>query len=152
MASIALHSCELRGAAVSSTVVDPKGQAQVFLQGDGAAPHTRELSRHKAYTEVSLAALQVFHTSAELADARRQSKVAIGLLHLPADSVEGITPSPGVVVLRSDLLLGGGIGVFGARQAEVGEMCALDAQAWLMGQFDTSTELPRQQVICLCRH
>ncbi len=25
-------------------------------------------------------------------------------------------------------------------------MCALDAQAWLMGQFDTSTELPRQQV------
>ncbi len=108
MASIALHSCELRGAAVSSTVVDPKGQAQVFLQGDGAAPHTRELSRHKAYTEVSLAALQVFHTSAELADARRQSKVAIGLLHLPADSVEGITPSPGGVVLRSDLLLVGG--------------------------------------------
>jgi uncharacterized protein GlcG (DUF336 family) len=140
MASIALTRCEQRGAAVSVTVVDPQGQVQVFLQGDGAAPHTRELSRHKAYTAVSLAALQGFHTTSQLADAMRQTKASIGLLPLPADSVEGITPIPGGVILRSDQLLIGGIGVSGARQGQMDEQCALDAEAWLMDQFTATKE------------
>jgi uncharacterized protein GlcG (DUF336 family) len=136
MATIALEHCEQRGAAVSVTVVDPQGQTQVFLQGDGAAPHTRELSQHKAYTAVSLAALQGFHTTSELAEAMRVSKAAIGLLPFPADSVEGITPVPGGVVLRSNQLPIGGIGVSGARQGQLDEQCALDAEVWFMAQLD----------------
>lgn len=132
----ALHSCGQQGSAVSVSLVDSHGVLQVFLQGDGAAPHTAELSRHKAYTAVSLAALQGLHTTAELADALRKANAPIGMLPLPADAVEGITPVAGGVVLRShQQALIGGLGVSGARQGQMDERCALEAEAWLLGQL-----------------
>ena len=141
MASLALHTCTQQGASVSVSVVDAQGRLQVFLQGDHAAPHTAELSRHKAYTAVSLAALQGFHTTSELSQALRQSKTPISMLPLPSDSIEGITPMAGGVVLRTnqDQLLGG-LGVSGARQGELDEQCALAAERWLSSQRDGSTE------------
>lgn len=135
-AVMALHSCAQQGSAVSVSLVDSQGVLQVFLQGDGAAPHTAELSRHKAYTAVSLAALQGLHTTAELADAMRKAGASIGMLSLPADAVEGITPVPGGVVLHSHQhALIGGLGVSGARQGQIDERCALEAEAWLLGQL-----------------
>lgn len=141
LASRALHTCAEQGASVSVSVMDTQGRLQVFLKGDHAAPHTAELSRHKAYTAVSLAALQGVRTTSELAQALRQSKAPIAMLPLPSDRIEGITPVPGGVVLRTDQdQLLGGLGVSGARQGQLDEQCALAAEAWLMAQLDGSTQ------------
>lgn len=139
MAGIALQTCVVKGAAVSVSLVDGRGELQVFLRGDGAAPHTAELSRHKAYTAVSLAALQGHHTTSELADAMRQSRSPIGALPLPADSIRAITPVAGAVVLHHDQLLAG-LGVSGARQGEIDEQCALAAEGWFEGLFEAAVE------------
>lgn len=136
LATVALHTCAKKGADVSVTLVDSQGQLQVLLKGDAAAPHTAELSRHKAYTAVSLAALQELHTTGELADAMRLSKAPIGALPLPADSIESITPMAGAVVLRHGQQLLGGLGVSGARQGETDEQCALAAERWLAEHLD----------------
>lgn len=138
LASVALHTCLDQGASVSVSVVDAQGRLQVMLMGDHAAPHTTELSRHKAYTAVSLAALQGVHTTSELAEGMRLSKAPIGLLPLPADRIEGITPVPGGVVLRTSdsTQLLGGVGVSGARQGQLDEQCALAAEQWLLSQLD----------------
>jgi uncharacterized protein GlcG (DUF336 family) len=135
LSQVALQSCARQGADVSVSLVNAQGQLQVFLKGDSAAPHTAELSQHKAYTAVSLAALQGMHTTTELADALRQSKAPIGSLPLPADSVEAITPIPGGVVLRHGERLLGGLGVSGARQGLIDERCALAADTWLSEQL-----------------
>lgn len=136
LADVALQTCAAQGADVSVSLVDSQGQLQVFLKADGAAPHTAELSQHKAYTAVSLAALQGLHTTAELADAMRLSKAPIGSLPLPADSIEAITPIPGGVVLRHGERLLGGLGVSGAREGQTDERCALTAETWLAEQLD----------------
>ena len=132
LAAVALSSCARHGSDVSVSVVDPHGQLQVFLRADTAAPHTAELSEHKAYTAVSLAALQGLHTTSELADAMHQSKAPVGLLSLPADSVRAITPVPGGVVLRQGDQLVGALGVSGARTGQADEQCALAAETWLI--------------------
>lgn len=134
IAGVALQACSAQGAAVSVSLVDERGQLQVFLRGDGAAPHTAQLSEHKAYTAVSLAALQGFHTTSELVDAMHRSRSPIGALPLPADSITAITPVPGGIVLRHDQLVAG-LGVSGARQGEIDEQCALAAERWLDGRF-----------------
>lgn len=130
-AEFALDQCRKRGAEVSVSLVDHEGILQVYMHGDHAAPHTAQLSRHKAYTAVSLAALQGWTTTGELAAALRTSKAAIGALPLPADSVDAITPIPGGVVLRLGSQTMGGLGVSGAREGTVDEDCARDAAKWL---------------------
>jgi uncharacterized protein GlcG (DUF336 family) len=134
-ASTAVEACHSRGAAVSASVVDQHGQLLAYLHGDGSAPHTEELSRHKAYTAASLASLQGFHTTTELATAMRKASAPIGDLPLPSDSIDAITPVPGGVVLRwqNDLL--GGLGISGARQSQLDEDCALAAESWLLDQL-----------------
>ena len=47
IAQTALAEC---GDRVSVAIVDRTGRLKVFPQGDGAAPHTLELARRKAYT------------------------------------------------------------------------------------------------------
>ena len=49
-ASVALKACEKRGFKVSVAVVDPSGELKAFLRGDGAAPHTVEVSFRKAFS------------------------------------------------------------------------------------------------------
>ncbi|MCP9775915.1 heme-binding protein [Cyanobium sp. HWJ4-Hawea] len=134
-AAVAVESCQQRGEQVSVSVVDGEGTLQVFLHGDGASPHTAQLSRHKAYTAASLAALQGFTTTGELANSLRQGKAPIGALPLPAASVDQITPLPGGVVLRSEGRLLGGLGVSGARQGQLDEECGLAAAVWLEQAF-----------------
>jgi uncharacterized protein GlcG (DUF336 family) len=131
----AVEICRSRGAAVSASVVDQHGHLLAYLHGDGAAPHTAQLSRHKAYTATSLAALQGLHTTTELAVAMRKAATPIGALPLPSDSIDAITPVPGGVVLQWQNQVLGGLGISGARQSQLDEECALEAEAWLLDQL-----------------
>jgi len=50
MVTAAMQQCVKDGHQVSVAVVDRAGQMIAFLRGDGAAPHTADLARRKAYT------------------------------------------------------------------------------------------------------
>src|SRR6266699_24771 len=50
IAETALAQCGVR---TSVAVVDRAGRLRVFLEGDGASPHTLELARRKAYTALT---------------------------------------------------------------------------------------------------
>jgi len=136
LAHSALLACRTRDAAVSVTVVDAQGVPQVVLRDDQAAPHSLELSRQKAYTAVSLAALQHLHTTSELVEGLTRQPLATGDLALPSAPVAGITPLPGGVVVRWQGHLLAGLGVSGARQGLVDEACALEAEAALQRQLE----------------
>jgi uncharacterized protein GlcG (DUF336 family) len=49
----ALEACQAKGYAVSVTVVGRDGGILAQIKGDGAAPHTMENSRRKAYTALT---------------------------------------------------------------------------------------------------
>jgi len=136
LAHRALLACRTRDAAVSVTVVDPHGVPQVALRDDDAAPHSLELSRQKAYTAVSLAALQQLHTTSELVEGLTRQPLATGDLALPSAPVAGITPLPGGVVVRWRGHLLAGLGVSGARQGPIDEACALEAESALLQDLD----------------
>jgi len=53
IAEAAIESCAARGYAVSAVVVDRAGEVIVAMRADGAAPHTMENARRKAYTALS---------------------------------------------------------------------------------------------------
>ena len=52
----AVESCQAKGYHVSVTVVGRDGGLLAQIRGDGAAPHTMENSRRKAYTALTFAA------------------------------------------------------------------------------------------------
>src|SRR6201996_9105713 len=53
IAEAAIESCGAKGYAVSAVVVDRAGEVMVAMRADGAAPHTMENARRKAYTALS---------------------------------------------------------------------------------------------------
>jgi uncharacterized protein GlcG (DUF336 family) len=53
IAETAIESCGAKGYPVSAVVVDRAGEVIVALRADGAAPHTMENARRKAYTALS---------------------------------------------------------------------------------------------------
>lgn len=53
IAETAIESCGAKGYAVSAVVVDRAGEVIVAMRADGAAPHTMENARRKAYTALS---------------------------------------------------------------------------------------------------
>ena len=53
-AMTAVKKCLDNGHKISIAIVDQSGLVKVQLKGDGAAPHTLDSSRRKAYTAVSL--------------------------------------------------------------------------------------------------
>lgn len=136
LAQAAIAACRQRDAAVSVSVVDPHGAVQVVLHDDHAVPHSTDLSRQKAYTAVSLAGLQQLHTTSELVEVLRRNSVAIGDLGLPAAPVQGITPLPGGVVIQWNGQVLAGLGVSGARQGQIDEACALEAEQQVFRNLD----------------
>lgn len=52
----AIEACQARGYHVSVTVVGRDGEIVAQIRGDGAAPHTMENSRRKAYTALTFGA------------------------------------------------------------------------------------------------
>ena len=53
IAEAAIDSCGAKGYAVSAVVVDRAGEVLGAMRADGAAPHTMENARRKAYTALS---------------------------------------------------------------------------------------------------
>jgi uncharacterized protein GlcG (DUF336 family) len=53
IAEAAIESCGAKGYQVSAVVVDRAGETMVAMRADGAAPHTMENARRKAYTALS---------------------------------------------------------------------------------------------------
>ena len=53
IAEAAIESCGAEGYHVSAVVVDRAGEVIVAMRADGAAPHTMENARRKAYTALS---------------------------------------------------------------------------------------------------
>jgi len=53
IAEAAIESCGAKGYPVSAVVVDRAGEVIVAMRADGAAPHTMENARRKAYTALS---------------------------------------------------------------------------------------------------
>jgi uncharacterized protein GlcG (DUF336 family) len=53
IAEAAIESCGAKGYSVSAVVVDRAGEVIVAMRADGAAPHTMENARRKAYTALS---------------------------------------------------------------------------------------------------
>jgi len=53
IAEAAIESCGAKGYRVSAVVVDRAGEVMVAMRADGAAPHTMENARRKAYTALS---------------------------------------------------------------------------------------------------
>jgi len=142
LADDAVRLCQRSGSFVSATVVTATGAPQVMLSGDGAVPHSRGLSQQKAYTAVSMAALQGLHTTSELQDALAHPRFSIGNLGMPSDPVAQITPVPGGVVIRWQGAVLAGLGVSGARQGSIDERCALDAEERLLQVLNQPTTPP----------
>jgi uncharacterized protein GlcG (DUF336 family) len=53
IAESAIESCGAKGYPVSAVVVDRGGEVMVAMRADGAAPHTMENARRKAYTALT---------------------------------------------------------------------------------------------------
>lgn len=123
-ATVAIESCASQGAAVSASVVDQHGQTLLQLRGDQSAPHTFELSLHKAYTAVSLAPLQGMQRSSEVAVGLRARQQPIGGLALPAAPLTKITPIAGATVIKLNSEVLGALGISGARSGMLDESCA----------------------------
>ena len=114
-AMTAVKKCLDNGHKISIAIVDQSGLVKVQLKGDGAAPHTLDSSRRKAYTAVSL----------------RDSTHKYATLVVQKPELQGLSR-----INENILLLGGGfpikiegevvggIGVGGAPGVEFDEACA----------------------------
>ncbi len=113
-AEAALDACGRQGHGVSVAVVDRHGLLVVQLRGDGAAPHTLDSSRRKAYTAAS------FRDATSRLDALIRSRPdASGLRDIP-----GFLALGGGLPIRAGTDVIGGIGVGGAPSGELDEACA----------------------------
>ncbi len=114
-AMTAVKKCLDNGHKISVAIVDQSGLVKVQLKGDGAAPHTLDSSRRKAYTAASL----------------RDSTHKYATLVVQKSELQGLSR-----INENILLLGGGfpikiegevvggIGVGGAPGIEFDEACA----------------------------
>jgi uncharacterized protein GlcG (DUF336 family) len=114
IAQTALETCTQQGYRVSVHVVDRNGEVLVAIRGDGAAPHTMENSRRKAYTALTFGA-----PSGEFAK-RVKDNPTLGLAHL-----SGVIAGQGALPIKVDGGAVGAVGVSGVPGgAEKEEACA----------------------------
>lgn len=119
-ATTSLASCEQSGYRVTVTVVDKAGLPIAIVKGDGAAPHTLDSSRGKAYTAMTLGALFGETTTSRIADKVRSNAAAAAL-----EDVPGILLLGGGVSLQLGGEVVGGLGVGGAPGGLLDEACAI---------------------------
>lgn len=110
----ALDQCRKDGYRVSVTVVDHSGQTKVLLRDDGAAPHTPDTSRRKAYTALT------FRTSTSELAARIASNPSAANLK---DITDVIILAGGLPIRTGNAVIAG-IGVGGAPGGDQDEVCA----------------------------
>ncbi|MFS4460478.1 GlcG/HbpS family heme-binding protein [Bdellovibrio sp. HCB2-146] len=113
-AQAAVADCTAKGYLVSATVVDASGVVKATVRGDGAAPHTPNASRRKAYTSAS----GRNSTSAMLATS--QSNPAAQNL----GEIDEFLLLGGGLPIRSGTEVIGAIGVSGAPGGPLDEQCA----------------------------
>ncbi|ODA91325.1 hypothetical protein ATY41_01175 [Leifsonia xyli subsp. xyli] len=121
-AAVALEQCKKDGFGfVSVSVVDRFGQLQAFVRGNGAAEHTIEASKQKAYTSAAFGA-----DTAALVE--RASGTGPGFRDLP-----GTLFLPGGVTFKSGESSIAGIGVSGAPSGDADAVCAAAGASAIAG-------------------
>jgi len=100
LAQGALESCRAKGYRVSVTVVNADGLVKTFVRDDGAAPHTIDLSKKKAYTAATQRNLS--------------GEVAKQWGNMPPPAIDGIVTLAGGVPVKAGTDVIGAIGVSGA--------------------------------------
>jgi uncharacterized protein GlcG (DUF336 family) len=100
----AVEACQAKGYAVSVTVVGRDGGILAQIRGDGAAPHTMENSRRKAYTALTFGA-----PSAEFAKQVATNEGAKQRATLP-----GIIGIGGGLPIKAGKEVLGGVGISGS--------------------------------------
>jgi len=106
-----VEKCRADGYRVSVTVIDGSGTLKAFVRDDGAAPHTIDFSRRKAFT-----ALTFRRTSAETGKAWAANP--------PAPNIEGTVGTAGGVPIKVGNEVIGAVGVSGAPGGDKDEACA----------------------------
>ena len=106
-----VEKCRADGYRVSVTVIDGNGTLKAFLRDDGAAPHTIDFSRRKAFT-----ALTFRRPSAETGKAWAANP--------PAPNIEGTVGTAGGVPVKVGNEVIGAVGVSGAPGGDKDEACA----------------------------
>ena len=96
----AIDKCRADGYRVTVTVVNAEGLIKLQLRDDGAAPHTIDLSRKKAYTAAS--------------QRRNSGEVAQQWVNIPMPNIEGIVALAGGVPIKAGKEVIAAVGVSGA--------------------------------------
>jgi uncharacterized protein GlcG (DUF336 family) len=113
-ATAAVEACAGRGWRAAAAVVDRAGQPKALVRGDGAAPHTIDSARAKAYTAATLRN----NTTA----VQEMVRTNPGASQLPA--IPGLLILGGGIPLRVGDEVVGAIGVGGAPGGHLDDQCA----------------------------
>jgi uncharacterized protein GlcG (DUF336 family) len=114
----AVAACAKQGYAVTATVIDVDARRAAMLRGDGAGPHTEDVSWGKAYTAVSYAPIYQLDSSGAAAE-RPQPPGAP-----PFQPPEHMVLRAGGLTIKLGDEVIGAIGVTGAPGAKYDEACA----------------------------
>lgn len=114
-AQAALISCRDAGYQVGVTVVDRAGTPQIYLRDRFAGAHTYETARRKAWTSVSFRS-----PTGELAEATKAGTSSAAIRQLS----DALPLGGGLVIYEGNGSIVGGIGVSGAPQPDLDEVCA----------------------------
>jgi uncharacterized protein GlcG (DUF336 family) len=121
-ASTAIERCEADGHRVVAIVLNPEGNIQVFLRGDGATAYAIDSARMKAYTLANLGPIRNSSTSGELAS----SILSSGNANPQLSNIPGMLLVGGAVMIVKDGRRAGVLGVAGAPGGHLDEACATD--------------------------
>ena len=110
----AVETCAKQNQHVSGVVLDPSGQQQAFLRGDGAGIHTVETADYKAYTTLSF---RIDGIDLVERSKTRPPPGAIGKLP------RLLLAQGGVLIKAGDEIVGS-IGISGARGNNIDTACA----------------------------
>jgi uncharacterized protein GlcG (DUF336 family) len=119
-ASTAVASCKADGHRVVAIVLNPEGNIQVFLRGDGATPYAIDSARMKAYTLANLGPIRDAATSGALAN----SILSSGNANPQLSNIPDMLLVGGAVMIVKDGKRAGVLGVAGAPGDKFDEACA----------------------------
>jgi uncharacterized protein GlcG (DUF336 family) len=100
----AVEACQAKGYHVSVTVVGRDGGLLAQIRGDGAAPHTMENSRRKAYTALTFASPSAMFAQQVAKDPGAQQRATL----------PGIIGIPGGLPIKVGDDVIGGVGISGS--------------------------------------
>ena len=119
-ARTAISSCEADGYRVVAIVLNPEGNTQIFLRGDGTTSYAIDSARMKAYTLANLGPIRDTATSSGLAN----SILSSGNSNPQLSNIPGMLLVGGAVMIVKDGKRAGVLGVAGAPGGNLDETCA----------------------------